>query len=582
MSPSRPHHISRVSSSGKSASLGRADGTASSRHGVITAVVCLALAAVVAAMASLNVALPDIARDTHASQTDLVWVIDAYSLAFASLLLVGGGIGDRYGRRVALILGLSIFSVGSVIALAATTPTELIALRAINGLGAALVMPATLSTITSTFPESKRTGAVSIWSAVGGGAAILGLLASGLLLAAFSWRSIFALNVVLGVVALLGTLRFVPESADPSAPKLDLWGAVIAVAGLVTLIFSVIEAPTYGWLAVRTLAGLILGFLLLAAFIGWELRQEHPLLDPRVFRNRSLSTGSMSIFAQFFAFFGFTFIGMQYLQLVRGDSPLLAAVQVLPLAVAMVPTARLAPPLTARFGTRTVCAGGLALVAAGLAIIAQAGTHTPYALMAGGLVVLGVGMGAAMTPATSAITEALPLAQQGVGSALNDLSREVGGATGIAVIGSILTSTYSSHVDLAGLSNHVAKEVKASYAAASRLGGGIADRGHTAFVTAMHVALLTGAGACLIAALATLILLARRRQEASADERGIADAGSRPSTIIQTARAAHAANVAEDHPRRFNAVGAHRARDDRAWRNLAPLTEPHTGPPGHS
>jgi EmrB/QacA subfamily drug resistance transporter len=582
MSARRPHHISRFSISGKSVSLGRAEATTSSRHGVITAVVCLALAAVVAAMASLNVALPDIARETHASQTDLVWVIDAYSLAFASLLLIGGGFGDRYGRRMALIVGLVIFGAGSAVAMAATTASELIALRATLGLGAALVMPATLSTITSTFPESKRTGAVSIWAAVGGGAAILGMLASGALLAAFSWRSIFALNVVLGVVAIAGTLRFVPESADPNAPSLDVGGAAIAVAGLVALIFSVIEAPTYGWLAPRTLAGLVLGFVLLAAFILWELRQEHPLLDPRVFRNRSLSTGSMSIFVQFFAFFGFTFIGMQYLQLVRGDSPMLAAVQVLPLALAMVPTSRLAPPLTARYSTRTVCAGGLALVAAGLTIIAQAGTHTPYGLMAAGLVVLGIGMGAAMTPATSAITEALPRAQQGVGSALNDLSREVGGATGIAVIGSVLTSTYSSHVNVTGLSSRVAAEVKASYAAASHLGAEISGRAHTAFVTAMHVALLTGAGASLIAALATLILLARRRQEASADERGTADAASRPSTVIQTARAAHAANVVEHRPRHSNAPGAHRTRDDRAWRNLAPLTEPHTAPPGHS
>jgi len=516
----RPHRNSTLSLSSQSATAGPKEATVSSRHGVITAVVCLALGAVVAAMASLNVALPDIARDTHASQTNLLWVIDAYSLAFASLLLIGGGIGDRYGRRVALVAGLLIFGVGSVIAMAATTASELIALRATLGLGAALVMPATLSTITSTFPESKRAWAVSIWAGVGGGAAIFGMLASGVLLAAFSWRSVFALNVVLAVVALAGTLRFVPESADPNAPKLDVGGAAIVVAGLVALIFSVIEAPSYGWLAPRTLAGLILGFALLAAFILWELRQEHPLLDPRVFRNRALSTGSMSIFVQFFAFFGFTFIGMQYLQLIRGDSPMLAAVQILPLALAMVPTSRLVPRLTARYSTRTVCAGGLALVAAGLAIIAQAGTHTPYGLLAGGLVVLGVGMGAAMTPATSAITEALPPAQQGVGSALNDLSREVGGATGIAVIGSILTSTYSSHVNLTGLSSRVAAEVKVSYAAASRFGAEVSDRAHIAFVSAMHTALLTGAGTALVAALATLILLARRRQ-APADESAV-------------------------------------------------------------
>ncbi|HUA45738.1 MAG TPA: MFS transporter [Solirubrobacteraceae bacterium] len=482
--------------------------------GLITAVVCLALATVVAAMASLNVALPDIARDTRASQTDLTWIIDAYSLAFASLLLPGGGLGDRYGRRVALIVGLVIFGAGSVVATTATTATELIALRATLGLGAALVMPATLSTITSTFPASSRTRAVSIWAAVGGGAAILGLLASGVLLVAFSWRSIFALNVLLAAVALIGTVLFVPESADPNASRLDICGAVIAVAALVALVFSVIEAPTYGWLAPRTLAGLILAFALLAVFVVWELRRPDPLLDPRLFRNRHLATGSMSIFVQFFAFFGFTFIGMQFLQLVRGDTPLLAAAQVLPMAVVMVPTSRLAPRLTARYGTRAVCAGGLALIAAGMTIIAQVGTHTPYTLLVAGLVVLGAGMGAAMTPATSAITEALPPAQQGVGSALNDLSREVGGATGIAVIGSILTSTYASHLDLAGLPSRVAAEVKRSYAVASRLGTQAADRAHSAFVSAMHIALLTGAGAALLAAIATLVLLARRRETA--------------------------------------------------------------------
>ncbi len=509
MSAGHSHRITQLRRSGEHPAHGRREAS----HGLVTAVVCLALAAVVAAMASLNVALPDIARQTHATQTDLVWVIDAYSLAFASLLLIGGGFGDRYGRRMALIVGLLIFGAGSVVAMFATTASELIALRAVNGLGAALVMPATLSTITSTFPESKRAGAVSIWAAVGGGAAILGLLASGLLLAALSWRAIFAFNVVLAAIALIGTMRVVPESADPDAPPLDIAGAVLAVSGLVALIFSVIEAPTSGWTAARTIAGLALAAAVLVAFVFWELRHEHPLLDPRVFRKRSLSTGSMSIFVQFFAFFGFTFIGMQYLQLVRGDSPLLAAMQVLPLAGAMMPASRITPRLTYRYGTRAACTAGLLLVAAGLAIIAQAGTDTPYLLMAGGLVVLGVGMGIAMTPATSAITSALPAAQQGVGSALNDLSREVGGATGIAVIGSILTSTYSSHVNVTGLSNRMAARVKDSYAAASRMGPEIAGRAHSAFVTAMHVALLTGAAAALLAALATIVLLRRREQQ---------------------------------------------------------------------
>jgi EmrB/QacA subfamily drug resistance transporter len=485
--------------------------TTSSRHGLVTAVVCLALAAVVAAMASLNVALPDIARDTHASQTDLVWVVASYSLAFAALLLPAGGIGDRYGRRVALIIGLAIFGAGSAVAMTASSPGQLIALRTVVGVGAALVMPATLSTITSTFPASKRARAVSIWAAVAGGAGVLGLLASGLLLAAFSWRSIFALNALLSLLALAGTLRFVPESADPDAPRLDVAGAALAVAALVALVFSVIEAPTYGWLAARTIIGLILAGGLLVAFIAWELRQRAPLLNPRIFRRRSLSAGSTSIFVQFFAFYGYAFVALQYLQFVRGDTPLLAAVQVLPLAGAMVPTSRLAPRLTARYSARTVGAVGLSLIAVGLAVVAQLSTDSPYWLMAAGLLVLGVGMGAAMTPATTAITEALPAAQQGVGSALNDLSRELGGALGIAVIGSILAATYSSHVNLSGLPSHVVAQVKHSYAIATQLPAPIPDRAHTAFVTAMHIALLTAAGAALIAAVGVVLLLGRTR-----------------------------------------------------------------------
>jgi predicted MFS family arabinose efflux permease len=302
----------------------------------------------------------------------------------------------------------------------------------------------------------------------------------------------------------------VPESADPHAPPLDVTGAIVAVLGLTALVFSVIEAPTYGWLAARTVIGLILALALIAGFVVWELRQPHPLLNPRIFRQRSLSAGSMSIFVQFFAFYGFTFTILQYLQLVRGASALLAAVEMLPLGVAMMPTSRLAPRLVARFGTRRVCAVGLVLVAAGLAIIAQLSTDSTYLLMAAGLLILGVGMGAAMTPATTAITEGLPASQQGVGSAMNDLSREVGGAIGIAVLGSILAATYSSHVNLSGLPAQVATKVKGSYAVASTLAPPIPDRAHSAFVAGMHVALLTASGAALVAAAGVVILLARK------------------------------------------------------------------------
>lgn len=488
----------------------------SSNHTIITAVVCLALATVVAAMASLNVALPDIARDTHASQTQLSWIIDAYSLVFASLLLLSGAFGDRYGRRTALIAGLSIFGAGSALAMLAGSAGELIVLRGILGLGASLVMPATLSTITGTFPPERRTRAVSVWAAVAGGSAVLGLLSSGVLLEWFHWQSVFGLNVVLAAIALIATLRFVPESADPDAPRIDFAGAAISVVGLVALVYSIIEAPDQGWLGARTLLGFALAIVAGVVFVLVELRKEHPLLDPRIFRNKTLAAGSISIFAQFFAFFGFTFVILQYLQLVRNDSPLVAAVSVLPMAAAMMPTARLAPTLVAKAGARTVCASGLALVAAGLVVLAQLDASSPYPLMLAGLLILGAGMGAAMTPATAAITEALPLEQQGVGSALNDLSREVGGAVGIAVVGSVLASVYRSHLDLSGVASPVAERARESIALAEQLGPRIAGHAETAFVSGMHTALICAAAAALAAAIgvATMLRPARRRSEA--------------------------------------------------------------------
>jgi MFS family permease len=477
------------------------------RSGAVTAVVCVALAAVVAAMSSLNVALPGIARATHATQTQLAWIIDAYSLVFASLLLPAGAFGDRYGRRLALLAGLSIFGAGSAAAMTAHSATELIGLRAVLGLGAALVMPATLSTITGTFASEQRTRAVSVWAAVAGGAAILGLLTSGIVLEVWSWPSVFGLNVVLAAVAIAGTLRFVPESADPKAPRLDVSGAVLAVIGMVALVYSIIEAPGHGWLSVRTLAGLAVGLVVLAGFVVFERSRRAPLINPRVFARRGLSAGSLSISVQFFAFFGFIFLILQYLQLIRGDSGLVSAISLLPMAAALMPSARLAPALVARLGARAVCTGGLVLMAAAFAVLAQLTGTSSYWLLAAGLVPLGAGMGLAMTPATSGITSALPAASQGVGSAINDLSREVGGAVGIAVLASVLTSSYQSHLHLGRLPAAQAGLARSSVAVAGHLGGAVAAQAHTAFADGLHLALLIAAGMALAAAAAVAALL---------------------------------------------------------------------------
>jgi EmrB/QacA subfamily drug resistance transporter len=480
------------------------------RHGAVTAVVCVALAAVVAAMSSLNVAIPSIARSTHATQTELAWIIDAYSLVFAAFLLPAGALGDRFGRRRFLLAGLVIFAAGSAVAMIVSGASELIALRTVIGLGAALVMPATLSTITGTFPPAKRTKAVSIWAAVAGGAALFGVLGAGALLEFFSWRSVFALNIALAAIAIIGTLLVVPESADPHAPRLDRGGAALSVVALVALVYSVIQAPTAGWGSAQTLTGLGLGLLGLAAFVAWELKQRAPMLDPRLFTHPRLGAGSMSIFIQFFAFYGFIFLFLQYLQIIRGDSALIAAVSMLPMAATMLPTARLAPTLASRFGARRMCAAGLLLVAAALVVIAQVSHTSPYWQLAAGLLVLGVGMGAAMTPATSNITMALPPAKQGVASAINDLSREVGGALGIAVIGSVMTAIYRSQLSIPGVPAAVLGKAKDSVAIAARIGGPVAAKADTAFIDGIHIALYTAAGAAVLAAIAVFVLLSRR------------------------------------------------------------------------
>ena len=488
-------------------------------HRRVLGVTCLALATVVSAVSSLNVALPSLAHDTHASQTQLTWVIDAYSLVFAALLLVAGAVGDRYGRRRALLTGLAIFGVGSAAAMAASDAGLLVAIRGVLGVGAALVMPATLSTLTSTFPQEQRSRAIGVWAGVAGGSAILGLLSSGLLLEVWSWRSVFGLNIALSLLAVIGTLRVIPESSDPEAPPLDAVGALITVAGLGALVYSIIEAPEAGWTSIRTLLGIAAGLAILGGFVAWELAARHPLLDPRLFRHRAFAAGTVSITLQFFAFFGFVFLSLQYLQLVRGDSPLVSALSLVPIALAMMPCARLAPRVAARVGTRLVCLAGLVLIAGALVVLSQLDSSSSYWLMLGGLVPLGAGMGLAMTPATTAVTGALPAAQQGVGSAMNDLSRELGGALGIAVLGSVLQASYRSELHPTGVPHQMAEQARSSLALASQLGGPVARQAQTAFATGMQTALLTAAAVVALAAVSVAALLARQQDSATRQPR---------------------------------------------------------------
>jgi MFS family permease len=321
----------------------------SGRHRrAVLAVMCLGLMMVVAAVASLNVALADLSRSTGATQTQLQWIVDAYALVFAGLLLPAGALGDRCGRKGILLIGLVIFGGASAGAMLVRQPATLIGLRAVIGLGAALVMPTTLSIITNVFPPEERGRAVGIWAAVAGAGAMLGLLLSGTLLRWFSWPSVFGLNVALAGLALLLAIPIVSTSKSSQPVRLDPAGALLSSLGLFALVFSIIEAPQRGWLDPLTIAGFVAGALLLVAFVRFELRRDEPMLDPRLFARRGFGVGSLSLTLQLFAQFGFLFVALQYLQLVLGYSPLQAGLAMLPMAAMLMIISPRAPRLPPR------------------------------------------------------------------------------------------------------------------------------------------------------------------------------------------------------------------------------------------
>lgn len=498
------------------------------RRRQVLVVMCLALATVVSAVASLNVALPDLARDTGASQTELQWIVNAYALVFAALLLPAGSLGDRFGRRRVLLIGLAIFATGSLAAMAVDDPTALIALRGLLGVGAALVMPATLSLITTEFPADQREQAVGVWAGVAGASAILGLLAAGTLLEFASWTSVFALNAVLAALAMAGA-RVVPESADPREARLDPIGAVLSATGLGAIVYAIIEGPERGWGDAVTLGAFALGAASLTAFVAWELRRRQPMLDPRLFAGRRFAAGTLSITLQFLAFFGFVFLILQYLQLVQGMSPLTAALAMVPMALTLMALARNAPRIVKRLGVQRAAPLGLALMAVGFATLALLDTTSTYWLLLAGLVPLGAGMGLATTPATHAIVSSLPQAKQGVGSAVNDAAREVGGALGIAILGSILNDAYRNGMASAvrSLPSELAEPVQHSLGftlqLAERRGdslSGLAATAQQSFVdglsTALVIAALTLTGT---AALVAMLLRDTKRQTADSRSR---------------------------------------------------------------
>jgi EmrB/QacA subfamily drug resistance transporter len=477
------------------------------RRGAVLRVMCLALMMVVGAVASLNVALPEIARSTGASQTQLQWMVAAYALAFAALLLPAGAVGDRIGRKPVLIAGLGIFGLASLAAVFLNGPGELIALRGAMGVGAALIMPVTLSVITTVFPPEERGKAVGTWVGVAAGGGVLGLLASGVLLEWLPWQSIFALNVILATVALAGTLVIVPATREARPPRLDPVGSLLSAAALGAIVYGVIEGPERGWGEPATMLSLALGALGTLAFVLWELRRREPMLDPRYFTRRGFAAGTVSITVQFFAAFGFLFLALPYLQLVMGFSPLQAAGALVPMALVVIPLSRVAPAIAARFGVRVAGATGLSLMALGFVVLATLEVGSSYLHFLAGLLPFGAGMALAGAPATTAIVASLPRRKQGVASAVNDVSRELGGALGIAVLGSLMNGAYRA--DMAdpsgGLPAAAGEKARGSLAAAQQIGEHLGPNGH-AFVLQAQTAFLHGFSLALVGGAVLLAL----------------------------------------------------------------------------
>ncbi len=504
------------------------------RTRAVLVVVALALMTVVSAVSGLNVALPDLARETGASQTQLTWIVDAYTVVFAGLLLLAGALGDRFGRKHLLTVGLVVFAAAALAGSLTDDPTTLIAVRAVMGLGAAAIMPTTLSVITTSFPAAERPKAIGVWVGVAGGGAVLGLFATGLLLEWFAWNSFFVLNVALAALALAGTLALVPNSVDPAADRLDLVGAALSLVAVSAVVLGIIEGPERGWGDPLTIGALTAGVASGVLFVRWELRHPHPLLDPRLFRLRGFSAGSLAITIQFFASFGFFFTALQYLQFVADLSPLMAAVCLLPLPVVMIPLARTAPRIAARVGYRRIAPVGLGLTAAGLIIVSTVGTDFVYGWFAVGLVVFAMGMALAGTPSTTAITEALPHQKQGVASAVNDTARELGSALGIAILGSALNQAYRDGMaDAVGSLPEQAREAALSsiafisspqIEAAGPAARPVVEAARQAFVDGVHVALVVAAAVALLGALAVLLLSPRGRGSAVAPQRVPGDA----------------------------------------------------------
>jgi EmrB/QacA subfamily drug resistance transporter len=464
----------------------------------------------------LNVALPTLQAEFDASASGLQWMVDSYLLVFAGLLLVFGTLGDRFGRKLALQAGVTIFGLASLGALIADSTGQVIAVRALMGVGAALIMPATLSIIANVFPPDERGKAIGIWAALAAIGIGLGPLAGGLLLEWFDWSSVFLVNIPFALAALLLGIRLVPESRDPRPGAFDIPGAVLSTAGFSALVYAVIEAPGQGWTSGLVLGLLALSALLLALFVWWERRTDEPMLDLGFFRSPRFTVGTLAVSVAFFALLGGIFALTQYLQFAHGYSAIEAGAIMSPLALGLIVGAGSSSRAVGRLGTARVVSVGLFGIAVMLALTLLWEPNTSAGWLLAWFFGIALSMGWVMAPATDAVVGAVPAARSGVASAMNTVARMVSGALGVAVVGSLVNSLYADDLEasVAPLPPGAREAAEESIGGAagvagalpSEVGNALLAAASDAFVQAMAVGLSVAAAL----AAATAVVVAKR------------------------------------------------------------------------
>ncbi len=500
-----------------------------------TMTVCLLV--VIMGNTILNVALPTLQRDLGATQGELQWAVDAYILVFAGLLFSWGVIGDRIGRRRVLVIGLSIFALGSVLASMSDSPGELIAWRALMGVGGAAVQPTSLAVITNVFPARERGRAIGVWAGTAGIAVAGGPLAGGAVLAHFWWGAVFLVGVPVALIGIIAVIAVVPESKDPSPGRLDVPGVLLSIVALGGIVYGIIRGGEgAGWTTPGVLVPLVGGLLLLALFVQLQRRAAHPALDVTLFRNPAFSAAAAALGLNFFALLGATFYVVFYLQGVLDYTPLQAGATLIPVALGMAVTAPRTSGLVERFGAKAVCATGFAMITLSFLGFQLLGIDSPLWLLLAILSVQGVGMGAVMAPATESIMSVVPREKAGAGAAVNNSVRQVGGALGVAILGSVLAGSYAAYLgdatdDLpAEVREQAGESIVSTLAVVEQVTGAgdpeaaaaaaaVVQPAREAFVDAMHVTAVGTAAAGAIAVVVVLVWLPGRRDRVTTTTR---------------------------------------------------------------